>query len=60
MTKKQEARIETAEIKFMRSIAGDTGKDQIRNTKIGEYLKIFNLNNKQNYWGFGLYTSSGF
>jgi hypothetical protein len=32
--KKQEAKIENAEIKFLRSVAGYTRKDQIRNTKI--------------------------
>jgi hypothetical protein len=32
--KKQEARIETAEMKLLRSVAGYTREDEIRNTKI--------------------------
>jgi hypothetical protein len=36
----------TAEMKFFRSVAGYTMKDQIGNTKIREELNIFNLNNK--------------
>jgi hypothetical protein len=30
----------------LRIVAGYTRKDQVRNTKIGEELNIFNLNNK--------------
>jgi hypothetical protein len=41
ITRKQEEKVETAEIKFLRSIAGYTRKDQIRNTKIKEELNIF-------------------
>jgi hypothetical protein len=37
---------ETAEITFLWSAAGYTRRDQIRNTKIGEELNVFNLNNK--------------
>jgi hypothetical protein len=44
--KKQEAKIESAETKFLRSVAGYTRKDQITNTKIREKLNIFNLNAK--------------
>jgi hypothetical protein len=44
--KKQEAKIETAEMKFLRSVAGYITKGQIRNTKIREELNIFNLNAK--------------
>jgi hypothetical protein len=43
VTKKHKAKIETAEIKFLKSAAR---KDQIRNTKIKEELNIFNLNAK--------------
>jgi hypothetical protein len=46
ITKKQEAKFETAEIKFLMSAAGYARKDQIRNTKIKEELDIFNINNK--------------
>jgi hypothetical protein len=46
ITKKQEAKIETAEMKSLRSVAGYTRKDQIRNTKIREELNIFNINAK--------------
>jgi hypothetical protein len=45
LTKKQEARIETAEINFLRSVAGYKRIEQI-NSKIREELNIFNLNNK--------------
>jgi hypothetical protein len=45
ITKKQEAKIETAELKFL-SVAGFTRKGQIRNTKIREELNIVNLNAK--------------
>jgi hypothetical protein len=42
--KKDEAKIETAEIKFLRSVAGYRWKDQIRYIKVREeLLKIFNL-----------------
>jgi hypothetical protein len=44
--KKQEAKIETVEMKFLRNEAGCTRKDQTRNTKIREELNIFNLSNK--------------
>jgi hypothetical protein len=40
------SKIETAEIKLLRSVAGSTRKDQIRNTKIKEEVNIFNLNAK--------------
>jgi hypothetical protein len=33
-------------MKFLRSVAGDTRKDQIRKTKSMEELNIFNLNAK--------------
>jgi hypothetical protein len=46
LTKKQEARIETAEMNFLRSVAGYKRIDQMRNSKIREELKIFNLNDK--------------
>jgi hypothetical protein len=36
ITRKQEAKIETAEIKFLRRVAGCIWKDQIRNIKIME------------------------
>jgi hypothetical protein len=42
ITKKQEGKIETAEMKFLRSVAGYTRKGQIRNTTIREELNIFN------------------
>jgi hypothetical protein len=45
-TKTQEAKIETAEIKFLRRVAGYTRRDQIKNNKIREELNIFNLNAK--------------
>jgi hypothetical protein len=38
--------IETAEMKFLRSVAGYTRKSQIRHTKIREERNIFNINNK--------------
>jgi hypothetical protein len=42
--KKLEAKIETSEIKFLKSVAGYRWKDQIRNIKIREeLLKIFNV-----------------
>jgi hypothetical protein len=44
--KKQEAKFETAEMKFLRRVAGHTRKGQIRNTKIMEELNIFNPYNK--------------
>jgi hypothetical protein len=44
--KKQETKIENAEMKFLRCVAGYTRKDQVRNTKIREELNIFNLNSK--------------
>jgi hypothetical protein len=40
--KKQEEKIETAEIKFLKRVAGYRRKDQIRNTEIREELNIFN------------------
>jgi hypothetical protein len=46
ITKKEEAKTESAEMTFLRSAAGYTRKDQIRNTKIREKLNIFNPNNK--------------
>jgi hypothetical protein len=46
ITRKQEAKIETAEMKFLRSTAGHARKGQIRNTKIREELNIFKLNAK--------------
>jgi hypothetical protein len=46
LTKKQEAKIETAEMKFLRSVAGYTRKDQIKDTKIKEELNISKLNAK--------------
>jgi hypothetical protein len=45
-TTKQEANIETAEMKFLRNVAGCAGKDQIGNTKIMEELNIFSPNSK--------------
>jgi hypothetical protein len=45
-TQKREAKIETAEMKFLRRVKGCKGKDQTGYTKIMEKLKIFNLNNK--------------
>jgi hypothetical protein len=44
--KKQDANIETTEIKFLRSLVGYTRKAQIRNVKIREYFNILNLNNE--------------
>jgi hypothetical protein len=38
--------IETAEMKFLRNVAGYTRNDQMRRTKIREELSIFNLNAK--------------
>jgi hypothetical protein len=46
ITKNQEANIETAEMTFLRSVAGYKRNGQIRNTKIREELNIFNLNAK--------------
>jgi hypothetical protein len=46
ITKKQEAKIETAEMKFFRSVAGYARKDQTINTKIGEALNVLNLSNR--------------
>jgi hypothetical protein len=46
ITKIQEAKIKTAEMKFLRSVAGYTRKDQMRNTKIREELNIFILKAK--------------
>jgi hypothetical protein len=43
--KKQEATIETGEMKFLSSVAGYTRKDQI-NTNIWEELNFFNINAK--------------
>jgi hypothetical protein len=43
VTKQQEAKIETAEIKFLRSVAGYRWKNEITNTKIIEELNIFNI-----------------
>jgi hypothetical protein len=45
LTIKQEARIETAEMNFLRSVADCKRTDQI-NSKITEELNIFNLNDK--------------
>jgi hypothetical protein len=42
--KKRKAKIEAAERKFLKIVAGYARKDQIRSTKIGEELSIFNLN----------------
>jgi hypothetical protein len=44
--KKQRQKIETAEMKFLRNVAGYTLKDQIRNTVIRNELKVFSLNNR--------------
>jgi hypothetical protein len=44
--KRQKKQIVTAEIKFPRSVAGYTRKNQIRNTKIRGELNISNLNDK--------------
>jgi hypothetical protein len=46
MTKKQRQKIETAEMKFLRNVAGYTLNDQIPNTVIRNELKIFNVNNR--------------
>jgi hypothetical protein len=46
LRKKQEAIIETAEIKFLWSVADYISKDQIRSPKIKEELNTFNLNAK--------------
>jgi hypothetical protein len=43
--KKNEAKIETIEMKFLRRVIGCTRKNQIRYTKIRQKLNIFNLNN---------------
>jgi hypothetical protein len=48
LTKKQRQKIETAEMKFLRNVAGHTLKDQIRNTVIRNELKIFSVNNRLN------------
>jgi hypothetical protein len=40
------ANIVTAEMKFLRSVAGYRKKDQIINTKIKEELNVFTLNAK--------------
>jgi hypothetical protein len=44
--RKQEAEIETAEVKFLRSVAVYTRKNQVRNTDIRKELNIFNLSDK--------------
>jgi hypothetical protein len=46
ITKKEEAKIERAEMKFLWSVVGYTRKDQIRNKKIREKVNIFNPNKK--------------
>jgi hypothetical protein len=46
MYKNQTANTETAEMKFLRSVAGYTRKEQIINTKIKEELNVFTLNAK--------------
>jgi hypothetical protein len=46
ITKEQKQKVETAGMKFLRSVAGYRNKGQIRNTKIREELNIFNLNDK--------------
>jgi hypothetical protein len=46
ITKKQEAKIKTAEIKFLRTVASYIRKGQIRSNIINEELNIFNLNAK--------------
>jgi hypothetical protein len=46
ITRKKEARIETAQMNFLRSVAGYKRIDQIRNSKTREELNIFNLNDK--------------
>jgi hypothetical protein len=40
------AQIETAEMKFLKGVAGYTRKEQMRNAKFRESLNIFNLNAK--------------
>jgi hypothetical protein len=45
LTKKQRQKIETAEMKFLRNVAGYALKGQIRNTVIRNELKIFSINN---------------
>jgi hypothetical protein len=42
ITEKQVAKTETAEMNFLRCVAGYTRKAQIRNTKFREELSIFN------------------
>jgi hypothetical protein len=44
--KKHEAKNESGWMTFLRSVAGDTRKDQVRNMKIMEELNILKLNNK--------------
>jgi hypothetical protein len=44
--RRQKKQIVTAEIKFLRSVAGYSRENQIRNTKIREELNISNLNYK--------------
>jgi hypothetical protein len=46
LTQKQEARIETAEMTFLKNVAGYKMTDQIRNSKIREKLNIFNSNDE--------------
>jgi hypothetical protein len=46
ITNKEDAKIETAEMKFLRSAAGYIRKDQIPNTKIMEELNIIILNDR--------------
>jgi hypothetical protein len=50
-------------MKFLRSVAGDTRKDRIRNTKIKEELSIFNLNDKiiksRSHWRYHVHRMEG-
>jgi len=46
--KNYEARIQTAEVKFLRTLSGYTRTDHQRNTEIRKKLEVFSLNTTQN------------